>query len=89
MIIGARQTGKTTLMQQLQKEVKQKNKVSFFLTFEDPELLNILNEHPANLDQVLPPLNDKIKTYIFIDEIQYLKDPSNFLKYHYDTSFDR
>lgn len=85
LIIGARQTGKTTLMQQLQHEVEQNNYPSFFLTLEDPNLLNILNEHPANLKQVLPPLNDKTKTYLFIDEIQYLKNPSNFLKYHYDT----
>ena len=65
LIIGARQTGKTTLMQQLQHEIDQKNSPSFFLTLEDPKLLNILNEHPANLKQVLPPLNDKTKTYIF------------------------
>jgi len=89
LIIGARQTGKTTLMQQLQHEINQKNNPSFFLTLEDPKLLSILNEHPANLKQVLPPLNDKVKTYLFIDEIQYLKDPSNFLKYHYDLSVDK
>ncbi len=89
LIIGARQTGKTTLMQQLQYEVNQKNNPSFFLTLEDPKLLSLLNEHPANLKQVLPPLNDKIKTYIFMDEIQYLKNPSNFLKYHYDTGADK
>ena len=41
-------------------------------------------EHP-----VLPPLNDKKTTYVFIDEIQYLKDPSNFLKYHYDLGGDK
>ncbi len=89
LIIGARQTGKTTLMQQLQYQVNQENLPSFFLTLEDPKILSILNEHPGNLLQVLPPLNDKIKTYIFIDEIQYLKDPSNFLKYHYDTSTNK
>ncbi len=89
LIIGARQTGKTTLMQQLQHGINQKNNPSFFLTLEDPKLLSILNEHPANLKQVLPPLNDKVKTYIFIDEIQYLKNPSNFLKYHYDLNVDK
>jgi len=89
LIIGARQTGKTTLMQQLQHRIKQKSLPSFFLTLEDPRLLSLLNEHPENLKQVLPPLNHKIKTYIFIDEIQYLKDPSNFLKYHYDTGVGR
>jgi Predicted ATPase (AAA+ superfamily) len=35
---------------------------------------------PKNIFQVLP-LDLKKKTFIFIDEIQYLKDPTNFLKY--------
>ena len=40
--------------------------------------------HPEQLFQHIPPLSKDIKSIIFIDEIQYLKDPSNFLKYHYD-----
>ncbi len=44
---------------------------------------NSLDENPKNLFKLIPPLSDK-RMFLFIDEIQYLKDPSNFLKYHYD-----
>jgi len=36
---------------------------------------------------VIPPYNNK-KVILFIDEIQYLRDPTNFLKYHYDLNRD-
>ena len=84
LIIGARQTGKTTLMHQLIEEFKHKNIPHFFINLEDPLLLDLLNEHPEKLFQVLPPLNSDKRTIILIDEIQYLDNPSNFLKYHYD-----
>ena len=86
LIIGARQTGKTTLMLQLKELVDHENKPNFFISLEDPKILNLLNQHPDYLFQVLPPLNGNKRTIIFIDEIQYLNNPSNFLKYHYDKS---
>lgn len=86
LIIGARQTGKTTLMLQLKELVDHENKPNFFISLEDPKFLNLLNQHPDYLFQVLPPLNGNKRTIIFIDEIQYLNNPSNFLKYHYDKS---
>ena len=86
LIIGARQTGKTTLMLQLKGLVDHENKPNFFISLEDPKFLNLLNQHPDYLFQVLPPLNGNKRTIIFIDEIQYLNNPSNFLKYHYDKS---
>lgn len=86
LLLGARQTGKTTLLQQLHSELQAKKRQTFFLSLEDPEILDLLNEHPRNLFNVIPPFNEKDKIYVFIDEIQYLNDPSNFLKYHYDLS---
>ena len=86
LIIGARQTGKTTLMLQLKSELEGENKPCFFISLEDPKILNLLNQHPDYLFQVLPPLNVNKISIIFIDEIQYLDNPSNFLKYHYDKS---
>ena len=87
LLVGARQTGKTTLMQQMQSKLEKEGKLTFFISLEDPEILQLLDEHPRNLFQVIPPYNNK-KVILFIDEIQYLRDPTNFLKYHYDLNRD-
>ena len=89
LIIGARQTGKTTLMLQLKEEVEGENQPCFFISLEDLKILTLLNQHPDYLFQVLPPLNVNKRSIIFIDEIQYLDNPSNFLKYHYDKSLTK
>lgn len=86
LLLGARQTGKTTLLQQLHSKLQIKKKQTYFLSLEDPEILKLLNDHPRNLFNVIPPFNEKEEIYILIDEIRYLDDPSNFLKYHYDLS---
>jgi uncharacterized protein len=81
IIVGARQTGKTTILKQLYTEEKEKNK--FFINLENLELLEILNVHPDNLFKITNT-NSNTKQIIFIDEIQYLNNPTNFLKYIYD-----
>ncbi len=45
------------------------------------DYLSAFNQSPKNLLGLIP--RDK-KVVVFVDEIQYLKDPSNFLKYIYD-----
>jgi len=85
LIIGARQTGKTTLMHQIKSHIDSDLHLpNHFLSLEDPLILDILNQHPDKLFQALPPLDFSKRTVILIDEIQYLNNPSNFLKYHYD-----
>ncbi|MCK4664247.1 MAG: ATP-binding protein [Bacteroidales bacterium] len=84
LIVGSRQVGKTTIMQQLNNEIKSQSKTTFFITLEDPQIKKSFNSHPEKLFEYLPPLNKNQKNYIFIDEIQYLDNPSNFLKYIYD-----
>ncbi len=65
-------------------KLKKENNLCYFFSLEDPLLLNKLDDHPDNLIKLLDfPLTDK-KIYVFIDEIQYLKNPSNFLKFNYD-----
>ncbi|MEA1986155.1 MAG: ATP-binding protein [Candidatus Marinimicrobia bacterium] len=82
LLLGARQTGKTTLLKQLQKRLSSEYNV--FITLEDKTYLKAFNQHPKNLLQFIPPLVKNKKNYILIDEIQYLDDPSNFLKLLYD-----
>lgn len=81
LLVWPRQVGKTTLLQQLQKEVK--NKETYFLTLEDTTHRELLNIHPYKLFEITG-IDSKIPQIIFIDEIQYLENPSNFLKLLYD-----
>lgn len=83
IIVGARQTGKTTLLNQIEAYLKEKEDNVHFISMEDPDILNLLNKHPENLFKLIR-LNDTRKTYVLCDEIQYLENPSNFLKLLYD-----
>ncbi len=83
LFIGARQAGKTTILKQLKDILEKKKKQVYFLNLEDLEYLNLLNKTPKNLLKIFT-LDLNIANYIFIDEIQYLENPSNFLKYIYD-----
>jgi len=82
IITGARQTGKSTLLKQLEVYCREMKIPVVFLNLENKTILAELNENPLNLLKFLPDLNKK--TVSLIDEIQYLDDPSNFLKLLYD-----
>ena len=83
LLVGARQTGKTTILKLLQSELEAKGVKTFFLNLEDPDYLRLLNQTPKNLFQIFP-IDLKTRTFVFVDEVQYLNDPTNFLKYFYD-----
>lgn len=83
LFIGPRQAGKTTILRQLEAILKGREKIVHFLNLEDPEYLELLNASPKNLLKIFT-LDLKQKNFIFVDEIQYLRDPSNFLKYFFD-----
>ncbi|MDF7800884.1 ATP-binding protein [Pontiellaceae bacterium B1224] len=86
LLVGARQVGKTTLLKQVNDHLKASGKPSFFLSLENRQTLQLLNESPQNLFQLIPAPMDGARMTLLIDEIQYLDDPSNFLKFHYDVS---
>lgn len=85
LLYGARQVGKTSLMKMIQSDyIKVK---SYFFDLENPDYLNLLNQNPDIFVQYLKSYNnwnESEKIVIFIDEIQYLENPTNFLKYIYD-----
>lgn len=86
---GPRQVGKTSLLKLLQDELKRKKikeEQIFYLNLEDFEILNDLNSSPKNILNYIKEKNKK--NYFLIDEIQYLDNPSNFLKYLYDEHRD-
>jgi len=82
IITGARQTGKSTLLKQLQTYCTQMKIPVVFLNLENKTILAELNENPLNLLKFIPVPNTR--TVALVDEVQYLDDPSNFLKLIYD-----
>lgn len=82
IITGARQTGKSTLLRQLEDYCKQAGFPVVFLNLENKAILTELNVSPLNLLKFLPETDQKI--IVLVDEVQYLDDPSNFLKLLYD-----
>ena len=94
ILTGARQVGKTTLLKQLEEKANNEGKTTFFVTFENPDILNAINKHPENIMEYFSlstqnniPASEK--TYLFIDEVQYADNPSNFLKLLFDKYADR
>ncbi len=87
ILTGARQIGKTTLLRQLEDFCRENKLPSLFLNLENKNILSELNAHPFNLINFLPADNERV--VVFIDEIQYLQDPSNFLKLIYDEHAEK
>jgi uncharacterized protein len=91
IIIGARQVGKTTLVQRMYSELKSSFADVYFISFENRKILGEINLDYDNLfHYAKAPSNpliskNKQRVIIFIDEIQYADNPSNFLKYLFDT----
>jgi predicted AAA+ superfamily ATPase len=88
IVSGPRQSGKTTLLDQLGEHLKQRDEEVFQLTLEDHAILARLNQHPENLFDFVVRKPGK-RVFVLIDEVQYLDDPSNFLKLIHDKYHSR
>lgn len=85
LLVGARQVGKTTLMKMLLTHLRQRGEPEYalhYLDLEDMTLLHLLEGGPRELTGWLAAQGADLsrKVYVFIDEIQYLANPSNLLK---------
>lgn len=81
---GARQVGKTHILLWLENYLKDKKNDVYYMDLEDSRYKRILDQGVGEFIMHLKeeghaPQADK-KTFVFIDEIQYLKNPSEFLK---------
>lgn len=85
ILVGCRQIGKSTILQQMHTTQLANGEQSFFITFEDIEILNAINLHPEKIFNYITKPKDGKRVYLFLDEVQYAANPSNFLKYLYDT----
>ena len=83
ILIGPRQIGKSTMLLQLFQDLKDKQESVYFLNLDRKNILDDLDENPENLFKICP-LQEGKRIIVFIDEIQYLKDATTFLKLLYD-----
>lgn len=78
---GARQVGKTSILYWLKEYVEKNDELTYFIDLEDSRMTKILD---LGVDEFIVHLQEEgywqDKIYIFIDEIQYLNNPSEFLK---------
>ena len=82
---GARQVGKTSILYYLKDQLSAAGKPVYYIDLEDSRYLRILD---AGLDEFLRHLTEQGITvgteqerlFVFVDEIQYLANPSSFLK---------
>ncbi|MBU1200896.1 MAG: ATP-binding protein [Nanoarchaeota archaeon] len=84
ILYGARQVGKTSIMKYLLKNYLKEN--AFYLDLELDNLLELCNKGPEQVYEYLlqrGAVKDK-KIFLLIDEIQYLKDPTKFIKVIHD-----
>jgi len=82
LIKGTRRVGKTSLLHLLEntliKDLKIAKEKIYFFDLEELDIREDFNDNPRNLLKYIS--DTKGKKYIFIDEIQYLDTPANFLK---------
>lgn len=91
IITGMRRVGKTTLVKQIMENIDSKNKV--FLDLENPANQKYLEE--KNYEKILDNLkflglNVKKRGYVFLDEIQFVKNIPSVVKYlsdHHNIKF--
>jgi len=74
IISGPRFIGKTAILKNLAKSVNP----AYFINLENRMHVQQLNDSPLNLFKIVPRSNKRV--YLFIDEIQYLDEPSFFLQ---------
>lgn len=86
VIHGSRQVGKTSLMKYIIETNKFIKENYFFMDLEEPTSLDICNTGAETVVEYLKVngLLGKTPLYLFIDEVQYMNNPSSFLKLLYD-----
>ena len=91
VVHGARQVGKTHLLYYINQYLEAKNFKTHYVDLEDSRYVKILDEGVDTFIKYLKEkglgislLKKREKIFILIDEIQYLANPSSFLKLTHD-----
>ncbi|MGE5343612.1 MAG: ATP-binding protein [Candidatus Omnitrophota bacterium] len=85
VIHGARQTGKTTLLKHLMKDIPAQD--SFYMDLENSKFLEMCEEGVDSIVAYIKQqgiFKNQERFYVLIDEIQYLSNPSSLLKLAHD-----
>ncbi len=85
VLIGARQVGKTSILLYLKELLEKKGEKVLYFDLEhlaEREAFNSTSEALKYLKE--SGVSEGRKNYVFLDEIQYLENPSNLLKVIYD-----
>lgn len=83
LIVGARQVGKTTLMQQLKEKLEQKGENTLYLSMDIQEDRTHFESQQELINRVELEFGEE-KGYVFLDEIQRKENAGLFLKGIYD-----
>ena len=83
LIVGARQVGKTTLMQQLKQDLEEERENTLYLSMDIQEDRTHFGSQQDLIDRVGLEFGDD-KGYVFLDEIQRKENAGLFLKGIYD-----
>lgn len=89
VLIGSRQTGKTTLLKWLKHSLSLQGELTAYFNLELPHHLSIFSQeyqHILKHLQLTVPLMKEKKIYLFIDEFQYLPQVNSLLKAFYDEN---
>ncbi len=86
VLLGARQVGKTSILLYLKDFLVKRGETVYYIDLEDRRYVDIIDEGHTEFIKHLKEegYNIQKKLWVFIDEIQYLSNPSNFLKLIYD-----
>ncbi len=87
VIHGARQVGKTSLLKYIIEHNETVKNNYLYMDLEEPAFLEICNSGAGHLISYLEIkglLKENNRLFLFIDEIQYMTNPSSFLKLLYD-----
>ena len=82
IITGARQTGKTTLLQEIKEELEKKGNNVLFLNLDNHAHFTYFDSQEKLLQKIELELGDH--GFVFIDEVQRLKNAGLFIKGIYD-----
>lgn len=82
ILYGARQVGKTFILYWLTNFLSEKKEQVYYTDLEERRYLELLNQGPESLEKLFleQGFNLKKRIFVLIDEIQYLENPTNFLK---------
>ena len=88
-LLGSRQVGKTSLLKLLMEDLKSHAPV-FYYDLEETRVLEVLNEGVDDFLQFIRTegADRNRRNIVLLDEIQYLRDPSKFIKLMVDHHSD-